>query len=213
MSKEPLRLRLLNDYEVVVAGLAAMLRPFESRVKVVEEDVRGVSDRRVDITLYDTFGRSRPRQGELEELAADPHVGTLVIYAWAGTDLAEEAPWAAQGFAYLDKSLPAAELVSGLERIAGRREAERRPADAVPRLAEPQTSWPGKQEGLSVREAEVVALIVQGHTNTEIAASLFLSPNSLKSYIRSAYRKMGVERRAQAVKWGMEHGMRRSTGA
>jgi DNA-binding CsgD family transcriptional regulator len=101
--------------------------------------------------------------------------------------------------------------VASLERIAGRGvapgAAAPRERPAAVRLAEPQSSWPGREEGLSVREAEVVALITQGHTNPEIAASLYLSLNSLKSYIRSAYRKMGVERRSQAVRWGIEHGM------
>jgi hypothetical protein len=39
-----------------------------------------------------------------------------------------------------------------------------------------------------------------------VADRAFLSINSIKTYIRSAYRKIGVERRAQAVRWGMNHG-------
>ncbi|EYT53645.1 LuxR family transcriptional regulator [Leucobacter sp. UCD-THU] len=210
MNTEPLRLRLLNDYEVVVAGLRAMLEPFDDRVRVVEEDIRSVSGRRVDLTLYDTFGRTLDEQRDLGELVADPATGTVVVYAWNAGEAAIEGEGATSGVEYLDKSLPAAELVASLERIAGRGAA---PGAEAPRespggrLAEPQSSWPGREEGLSVREAEVVALITQGHTNPEIAASLYLSLNSLKSYIRSAYRKMGVERRSQAVRWGIEHGM------
>ena len=67
--------------------------------------------------------------------------------------------------------------------------------------------WPGRRTGLSAREAEVIALITQGFTNDEIARNCYLSINSVKSYIRSAYRKMGVERRSQAVLWGVQHGM------
>ena len=61
--------------------------------------------------------------------------------------------------------------------------------------------------GLSARESEVLALITQGYTNNDIAARSYLSINSVKSYIRSAYRKIGVERRSQAVRWGMENDM------
>lgn len=214
---EPLSLRLLNDYEVVVAGLRTMLEPFGERVRVVEEDVQEVSGRRVDLTLYDTFGRALAAQQDLDELAADPLTGTVVVYAW-NTDEAEKS---AAGLAAIDKALPAHQLVAELERIAGRAPARSTTAQraALPaatlseraaqpaRLTEPESSWPGREHGLSVREAEVVALITQGHTNDEIAATLFLSPNSLKSYIRAAYRKMGVERRSQAVRWGIEHGM------
>ena len=72
-----------------------------------------------------------------------------------------------------------------------------------------QGGWPGQDAGLTQREAEMVTLITRGHTNAEIAATTYLSPNSVKSYIRSAYRKMGVERRSQAVAWGIAHGMGR----
>jgi DNA-binding CsgD family transcriptional regulator len=66
--------------------------------------------------------------------------------------------------------------------------------------------WPGKEAGLSPRESEIVALIIKGLTNQEIAERAYLSINSVKSYIRSGYRKIGVTRRAQAVAWGMQNG-------
>jgi NarL family two-component system response regulator LiaR len=58
---------------------------------------------------------------------------------------------------------------------------------------------------LTWREVEVLDLIVKGHTNQEIADALYLSINSIKTYISSAYRKMGVTRRTQAVIWGLKH--------
>ena len=57
------------------------------------------------------------------------------------------------------------------------------------------------------REAEIIALITRGLSNKDIAARCFLSINSVKSYIRSAYRRMGVTSRSQAVLWGVRHGM------
>jgi NarL family two-component system response regulator LiaR len=59
---------------------------------------------------------------------------------------------------------------------------------------------------LSSRESQIVALIVQGLSNQEIADIAYLSINSVKTYIRTAYRKMGVTRRSQAVVWAMQHG-------
>ena len=67
--------------------------------------------------------------------------------------------------------------------------------------------WPGREAGLTAREAEVLALITQGLSNQEIAERSYLSINSVKTYIRTAYRKVGVTRRAQAVVWGMQHGL------
>ena len=66
--------------------------------------------------------------------------------------------------------------------------------------------WPGREFGLTAREAEIIALITQGLTNQEIAERSYLSINSVKTYIRTAYRKMGVASRSQAVLWGVRHG-------
>lgn len=58
---------------------------------------------------------------------------------------------------------------------------------------------------LSRMESKVVSLIADGRSNDEIAHDLFLSLNTVKSYIRTAYRKMGVSRRSQAVAWALRH--------
>jgi DNA-binding CsgD family transcriptional regulator len=71
--------------------------------------------------------------------------------------------------------------------------------------------WPGRAVGLSPREAEVIALITQGLTNQEIADRMFVSINSVKTYIRAAYRKINVERRSQAVLWGAGNGFKPDT--
>lgn len=67
--------------------------------------------------------------------------------------------------------------------------------------------WTDNRTGLSAREVQVVALIAEGLTNQEIADRVFVSINSVKTYIRSAYRKIGVNSRTQAAVWGMEHGI------
>lgn len=55
--------------------------------------------------------------------------------------------------------------------------------------------------GLTDREMEVLSLIAQGYSNKEIASALYLSINSIKTYVRTAYRRINVERRTQAVLW------------
>jgi hypothetical protein len=46
----------------------------------------------------------------------------------------------------------------------------------------------------------------QGKSNAEVAALTYLSPNTVKSYIRTIYRKIEVGSRTQAVLWGVKHG-------
>ena len=61
---------------------------------------------------------------------------------------------------------------------------------------------------LTTRERETLALIATGRSNDEIAQEMRISLNSVKSYIRSAYRKTGVQSRSQAVLWAVTHGVR-----
>jgi DNA-binding NarL/FixJ family response regulator len=58
----------------------------------------------------------------------------------------------------------------------------------------------------SEREAEILAFITQGLSNADVSARTYLSPNTVKSYIRTLYRKIGVSSRTQAVLWGIDHG-------
>lgn len=204
----PLRLRLVNDYEVVVAGLRSMLEPYAERVDVVETDVRDDADRTADLTLYDTFGKAQADQREIDELIADPAAGAVVIYTWNTQERLVTKALEKGCRGYLAKSSSADELVDCLERIGAGEIVSPRTQERSESEETSQTSaWPGKGEGLTAREAEVISLITQGLTNPEIAARSYITGNSLKSYIRSAYRKMGVERRSQAVRWGIEHGM------
>jgi DNA-binding CsgD family transcriptional regulator len=61
--------------------------------------------------------------------------------------------------------------------------------------------------GLTQRELDVLRLIARGASNQEVAAQLYLSVNSVKTYIRTGYRKAGITNRASAVLWGIQHGL------
>jgi DNA-binding NarL/FixJ family response regulator len=128
----------------------------------------------------------------------------VVIFSWNNQpDLVERA--IARGAAgYLSKGLSAVEIVDALEAIhAG--ETITPPSNAVVDR-DANGAWPGVEHGLTAREAEVIALITQGLSNQEIADQTYLSINSVKTYIRTAYRKIQVTRRSQAVAWGLRHG-------
>lgn len=53
----------------------------------------------------------------------------------------------------------------------------------------------------------MLTLICRGWNNVEIAERCYLTINTVKSYIRTAYRNIGVERRAEAVRWGITAGL------
>jgi DNA-binding NarL/FixJ family response regulator len=60
---------------------------------------------------------------------------------------------------------------------------------------------------LTARQRDVLGLLVLGYSNQEIAEELYLSINSVKTYIRTAYLRIGVQRRSTAVLWGLQNGL------
>jgi NarL family two-component system response regulator LiaR len=198
----PLRLAIVNDYELIVRGLAAMFEPHSDRVEVVELDNRETVTSEVDLVLLDTFGYVPGDGIDVADLVRPDGPRVVVFSSSADPDAVERA--LADGAAgYVPKSLSADELIDALEAIhAGERVVPGQGTDAL----EDDPAHPGSEFGLSPREAEMMALIAKGLSNQEIASTVYLSINSVKTYIRTAYAKIGVSRRSQATRWALEHG-------
>ncbi len=202
--KRPILIALIDDYDVVLAGVANMLDQYRDRILIAEIDANTSLDDQVDIALYDSFAQPESNQEHIGVLVANSRARRVVVYTWNfHPELIENAR--TQGASgYLSKTLPARELVAALERI---HDGEVVISDDSGRVrSAPALDWPGKREGLSDRESEILALITQGMNNADVAAVTFLSPNTVKSYIRAIYRKIGVTSRTQAVLWGIGHG-------
>jgi DNA-binding NarL/FixJ family response regulator len=202
-SPTPHRIANVNDYDVVVQGLAGMFEAMKDRVDVVEVSTNRPGVEPVDIALIDSFAQTR----DINDVLAEANAAKYVFYSWSlEPELIET--WSRFGVVgFLDKRLTAAELADALERIhageSGVTSADY-PASADVDLGD----WPGRAHGLSAREAETIALITQGLNNEEIASRTYTSINSVKKYIRTAYRKIGVDSRTRAVLWGVDHGFR-----
>lgn len=203
-SRTPITVALVDDYDVVVKGVANMLDPYRDRVVIAELDSTMPVDDAVDIVLYDSFAQPESDHEEIGILVANPRARRVVVYTWNfHPDLIASARQrGARG--YLSKTLPARELVAALEAVHSG-EVVISPVGGRARSA-PGLDWPGRGEGLSDREAEILALITQGKSNADVARLTYLSPNTVKSYIRTIYRKLGLGSRTQAVLWGVEHG-------
>ncbi len=204
VSGTPITVALVDDYDVVLVGVAHMLDQYRDRVVIAEIDSNEPVADVVDIVLYDSFAQPEADHDEISTLVQNSRARRVVVYTWNfHPDLVESARnKGAHG--YLSKTLPARDLVSALEAVhAGEvviSDPPRRARSAI------GLDWPGRGEGLTDREAEILALITQGKSNAEVAALTFLSPNTVKSYIRTIYRKIDVASRTQAVLWGVKHG-------
>ena len=195
---------LVDDYDVVLLGVARMLDGYRDRVHIVEIDANETLADTVDIVLYDSFAQPESDQHEIAVLVDNPRAHHVAVYTWNfHPDLIHNA--LQQGaHAYLSKTLTARELVQALEAV---HTGDVVVSNPPPRArSAPGLEWPGRHEGLTDREAEVLALITQGRSNAEVAALTYLSPNTVKSYIRTIYRKINVASRTQAVLWGVTHG-------
>lgn len=200
----PIRLAIVNDYEIVVRGLAALV-DMDARFAVVDISVEDVLDTPADIALYDTFGAADPVFVSVQRLLQDGRVGRVAVFTWSFDDGHIERATRAGVSGFLAKSLTSQELADALERIhAGEFVVSPTPDPRSDRST--VRRWPGQETRLTEKEADVLALITQGFDNRTIAQTLYISPNTLKTRVRGLYRKIGAENRVQAALWGVENG-------
>ena len=217
MNGSPLRLLIVDDHQMVLDGLRAMLRPYADRVEVVGEAsdpadaLRLVTELDPDAVLLDV--RLRGSSGlDLcgQMMAARP--GCKVVFLTVYDDeqyLYQALRVGAAGF--LLKRIRGGELVDYLRRI---HEGEvlidpalaGRVALSAARLHGGEF-WPGARLGLTQRESEVLSLLVAGLSNRAIAAKLVVSEETVKTHSRGIYRKLGVSDRAAAVTVALREGV------
>jgi DNA-binding NarL/FixJ family response regulator len=187
----------MDDHEIDAAGVSAVLGRFDERISLV--DLGPMTPEPPDVILYGVREHHAWHDADLHLLLRG-QTATVIVLGWGAA--APQLEWALSCGAHgrLSKTMTGEELVSGVERIhLGGDRALRPPGDYC---------HPGLVEvGLTPRELEVLTLITQCHTNQEIAERMYISINSVKTYIRTAYRKIGVARRSQAVSWGVQHGL------
>jgi DNA-binding NarL/FixJ family response regulator len=202
--RAPITVALVDDYDVVVKGVANMLEPYRDRIVIAELDSTMSVKDEVDIVLYDSFAQPESDHEEIRVLVANPRARRVMVYTWNFHPELVQSARRHGAHGYLSKTLPARELVAALEAVHS---GEMVVSDAAARArGAPGLDWPGRGEGLSEREAEILALITQGMSNADVARLTYLSPNTVKSYIRTIYRKLDVGSRTQAVLWGVKHG-------
>jgi DNA-binding NarL/FixJ family response regulator len=197
-NRERLWVDIDTPQEVVATGVRTIL---ETKFGESIFTTVGPVDGEPDVILYDVVGLAHGDTSELERLRQQ--TGSVVIavsYDGLRPDL-ETLALQCGAAAVVPLGVSAEQLVQVIHAaIEGT-------LDDIPTVRTADDSaFPGKDLGLSRRESEVIGLIVQGRTNQEIAKECYLSINSVKTYIRSAYRKVGISHRAQAVAWGMRHG-------
>lgn len=202
----PVRIAVVDDFDVVVHGIASMLSPFPARVAVVEVETGGGPTQPVDVALIDTFGQTIDGHSLIARVARHENVGRIAVFSWTFSPELVEKAMAAGASSYLSKGLRGDALVEAIEAT---HHGERVVADFGPAgRTEGDRRWPGRDFGLTEREAEVLVHLSQGSTTREIADAMYLGVNSIKTHTQHLYRKIGVSNRTAAALWGVDHGFR-----
>ena len=201
--EQPIRVALVNDYEVVVAGVRAMLDQYADRVVVVDSPMASngsngagtyESKENCDVTLFDTYGRTHLGTEELRRLTRDVRMGRVVVYSTDEEAAHVQAALAVGAAGYISKAAGAADLAAAIEAVADGQTvmhlSGRRPID---------TGWPGRSWGLTSRESEVLAMLTAGLRNREIADALYVSVDTVKTHLRHIYRKLDTNTRSRTV--------------
>ena len=204
MSKR-IRILIVDDHLALRVGLAAMVAP-QRHLQVVAEaaDVAGAiaacEKHGPDVVLMDL---RIPGGGGAEATLAIrqrwPATRVLIVTTYDGDEDIHRAIQAGAS-GYLLKGLTSAELIAAIEALH-RGEKVMQPNLAA-RFRERIL-----RKDLSSRELEVLRLIVAGRSNKEIARDLAIGEESVKSYLKAVFQKLGVADRTQAAIEAIRHGI------
>ena len=192
--------QIATSQPVVELGLRTMLETFGGTFAVTTV---GPPEAEPDVVLYDVILIREGDTAELDAWLKETATTVIAVDRTLRPELGAQAR--THGVEWgIDLGITGPELLQVIEEaITGTLE------ESSVAQEWDTTEHLGQDAGLSPRESEVLQLVLHGLSNQEIADSMYLSINSVKSYIRSAYRKIEVNSRSQAVIWGMNHGFAR----
>jgi len=205
-----IRLMVVDDHEVVRLGLSALFRQ-TSGIEVVAEAgsvadaVKGAARQHPDVVLMDL----RLPDGTGIDACRDilsAHPGTRVLFLTSHSD--EEAVMStilAGAAGYLLKEVGSQALINAIELVHGGQSIlDPKVTTAVLRRmsmldGKAAAAKQPSRDILSPQERRILALVVEGKTNKEIAKAIGLSDKTVKNYLSNAFQKLHVGRRSHAA--------------
>ena len=203
-----IRVMLVDDHTMVRRGLAAFLKVFDD-LQLAGEAESGAAAIQLcgellpdvvlmDMVMPDMDGATATRAIRQQF----PQVQVIALTSFKEGDLVKNALQAG-AIGYLLKDLSADELAQAIRAAhAGRATLSPEAAQA---LIETTNQPPEPGLALTEREREVLALMVEGLNNTQIAARLTVSPSTIKSHVSNILAKLGVASRTEAVTLALRH--------
>ncbi|MGH9222816.1 MAG: response regulator [Acidimicrobiales bacterium] len=216
-ARQPVRLLLVDDHQVVLEGLRSMLASQRHRVEILgattnpTEALQLAGELKPDVVLLDV--RLKGASGlDLCRQLVEQFARVRVVFFTVYDDeqyLYQALRMGASGF--LLKTTTAPELADHLDRVMeGEVAVDATLAGRVAMTAARLQSgefWPGAHLGLTQRESEVLGLLVRGLSNRAIAQRLYIGEETVKSHTQGIYRKLEVPDRAQAIATALREGI------
>jgi len=202
---------IADDHPIMRTGLAALFETepeltVVASVGTVDEAVAAAEREQPDVVLMDLqFAGEFRGAGATARIRARPRPPAVLVLTNYDTDVDIVAAIEAGAAGYLLKDAPPDELL-GAVRAAAEGRSALAPAVAsrlITRVREPHAT-------LSLRELEVLGLVAEGRSNTQIARQLHLSETTVKSHLAHIYPKLQVTSRTAAVAEARRRGLIRS---
>ena len=207
-SSQTIRVMLVDDHNVVRSGLATFLRAYED-LELVGEAKNGLEainlchQERPDVILMDLM------MPEMDGIAATqaileayPEIKVIAMTSFEEEQLVQGV-LAAGAISYLLKNVTSEELAKAIRDAASGRSTLSPEAATALIHATRQAKQP--VDDLTEREREVLNLVVQGHSNQQIAETLVISLATVKAHISSILSKLQVSSRAEAIAYAIKH--------
>lgn len=212
---QPVTVVIADDHGILREGLRGLLEEYDD-LQIVGEATNGaqaveiVKSLRPQVLLLDLIMPEMGGVEVLEALAAENLPTKTIVLTGADDDelLARSIQSGARG--YLLKDAASTQLVDAIRKVAGG--DYWLPQDLTPKLfrgmaKKPQGSDAAKLSLLTAREIEVLKLLGEARSNSEIADALFISEHTVKVHVSRILEKLGLAARAEAVRFAIRSGL------
>jgi two-component system, NarL family, response regulator NreC len=172
-----------------------------------QEAVRKMRSVRPDLVILDGLGTGPHARAAIARiLAASPETKAVVVSSSEDPRCVTNA-FAGGASAYVLEPAGDAELLRAVTDVASGRSYVDAGLAGELIAASARREAPGRVDGLTERQREVLRLLALGHTNHEIADALVLSVRTVETHRAHVMQKLELESRAQLVRFALEHGL------